>query len=248
MIGECYYISQQLELYKKAADTFEVRHADYFGDREGLDDFTRSTLQGYLDLCRERLGGPQTLVLKNPELSYHLAAVHHLLPAAKLVVVIRDPRDTIASILAVANRHRERGIHSKLTLMGRNMRKLAALYQSYHADLFAHLPALSDRLVLFRYESLMRQPETTIEELARSLGLTIESSDLVGEVDLGAPTAWLDAEKTADRPFLDAFRSPLHRMGISPSRVGAHKEQLSPAETLELQNALRGFNQLMPYW
>ena len=88
--------------------------------------------QSFLQAAREHLAPCTHLVLKNPEMTPLFAEVRELVYEARFLVVIRDPRDTIASILEVAKKQAQAGQTSNFTNIGRDMRRLSQLYNAYY--------------------------------------------------------------------------------------------------------------------
>src|SRR3546814_20373507 len=97
---------------------------DYLGGPKGLFDFTKELLDRLLRETHTRLGQPEALVLKSPELSTYFPHAADLFPEARFVISVRDPKDTIASMIEVGERHRRSGLNSFLAAPGRNSNDL----------------------------------------------------------------------------------------------------------------------------
>ncbi len=66
--------------------------------------FRAETCRGFVKHAWLAAGKPGTLVLKNPELSLHLASLIEIWPGCRIVGCARDPRDQIASEFDVHER------------------------------------------------------------------------------------------------------------------------------------------------
>lgn len=106
--------------------------------------------------------GARYFVDKTPR--YFLIAdfVLKLFPQAKAILLVRDPLDVLASIVT--------------TWGGGRLWLHHALLDLYHGPLLLHQAATKypDRLLRVRYESLVREPETTARAICAHLGLAFE--------------------------------------------------------------------------
>src|SRR3546814_1868167 len=70
--------------------------------------------------------------LKSPELSTYFPHAADLFPEARFVISVRDPKDTIASMIEVGERHRRSGVNSFLAAAGRNIDALSKSYRQFY--------------------------------------------------------------------------------------------------------------------
>jgi hypothetical protein len=92
-------------------------------------------------------------------------------PDARFVLVHRDPRATVASMLKLADQEQSQAAH--VLSYARHWRKSVGFAAHYLAD-----PHLADRLFVVRYEDVVADPATAAEALAGFLGLEPDESML----------------------------------------------------------------------
>jgi LPS sulfotransferase NodH len=101
-----FYIGPQLRIWRKLLDPSvtgrgRVGIGCYLAEEEFLDvvrDYMRALLAGILGPV-----GSGTLFLeKTPAHALHVSEIHQLLPRARFIHLVRDPRDVVASLLAAS--------------------------------------------------------------------------------------------------------------------------------------------------
>lgn len=231
LIHECNYLTSQLRLYRSWAEQADARIGDYFGSAEGLAEHTRALIAALLERFRETIRPGHTLVLKNPELSRFFPDLAMLVPDAKFVVSVRDPRDAIASMLAVSERQRRSGGDDFLANVRDDARKLCAFYKSYYAPVLAAPPALKQHLngrVLFsKYEHLLTRPGETAQEIAAFCDISLAGfdpeSDWSSRIDYAAAA-----------PDPGPWGTLHYGRGLSTEPIGRYRERLSAAQVAEI--------------
>jgi len=245
MLAECQYVTEHMRLHAFWRERYALFLEEYFSAPEELDEFTREIIGRFLARAERRHPSARTLVLKSPDLTAHFPTLGAWFAGAKFVVMVRDPRDTIASILDVAESHRAGGHSTELTALGRNMERLAAYYKSYYAALTEDGGALADRLAIIRYEDFVTDPARTLDLVAQFCGIRLGLEDLDEESRWRGEGAW---ERMEEAPYYGAFWSPLWRRGLSKERVGRYHEQLSPEDVRRIERECEDFNLAFPYW
>lgn len=244
--AECQYLTSLLAAYRSGADRFDLFGRDYFGSLEAYDAFNRRILGEFLAETHRTLGAPRHLVLKNPEITFHFADLAKLLPQVRFLLVIRDPRDTVASMLDVADRHAERGVASPLAALGRDMKKLSGLFLRYYANPYAHPDRFANRLMTMRYEDLIASPEPTLARLSQFTGIALEPRALAAP-DPESVSAGLKKVET-DPAFSGAFWSKKWMKDLSGDSVGRFREKLSAAEIATIEAECASFGRSFRYW
>lgn len=244
MLGECQYISGLLDQHAYLARRHAVLLKDYFDSPAAYDAHMRGLVADFLDRAAARHPAP-TLVLKTPEITRHIPTLADWFPDLRFVVMMRDPRDVIASILDVADRHRAAGSASPLLAYGRDMRRLADLVLSYYAPLAEAGERLIGRVFVQRYEALVSDPAAALPPLAAFTGLALEPAHLAA-VPEAMRAAGLQAVQRDG--FVRGFVTPLMSEAPSATQVGRHRTRLAAAEIAAIEARCAGLNRLAAYW
>ena len=134
-IGEVQYLTRMVGSYRWGKQVFSEFLGDTFETPDDFKQFNQHWLGDYLKRTRERFAPCTHLVLKNPEMTQVFPEVHELIDDVKFLVMIRDPRDTIVSIMEVARKQLEAGQKTQFTEMRNDMQQMSTLYGSYYERL-----------------------------------------------------------------------------------------------------------------
>jgi hypothetical protein len=237
---ECQYLTEVLMPYVSRRRQFDRFVSDYFGTRERFAAHARLIVEDFLAAARDTLAPGRTLVLKNPELTPAFPALADLLPQAKFLVSLRDPRDAIASMIVVAERQRAARQPALGDAAQRDIPALCARFRSYYAAVVRHGDKLSGRILAVRYEDLVRDTDRVVRILQDFTRLALDGFDANAPWrDLAAPDE--GAAETSPTPW----RSELNGRGLSPDAIGRHAEILTTEEAnlvaAELSDFARSF-------
>lgn len=224
LIEECSYLRHLVASYAFGRDVFPYQTRDYFASPADLRSFSAGGLRHVLTHLRERHGCAD-LVLKEPLLTPLLPALKELLPEALCVVALRDPRDTIASMVRVLERHVREGRRSELARIGRDPVGLARHWRGFYEPLLACQASdfVRDTL-LVRYEDLVESPAQTADNLRAFTGLALAN------FDPDAPWSNSQMDFASPQKQTSAWTSPLYGQGVTTARRGAWSEVLSDDE------------------
>ena len=93
---ECTYLSKLLKVYKSEKDIWPLHPYDYFDSRQHFRAYHRRIIVNYMNYIRSRWGGGM-IVQKQPVMVKCFPELLELIPSSKFLVMVRDPRDAIAS-------------------------------------------------------------------------------------------------------------------------------------------------------
>jgi hypothetical protein len=179
-------------------------------------------------------------VLKSPDLAYHFSLAARLLPEARFILVVRDPRDIITSIVRVAERQRAAGSASALVELGRDMERLSDLVLSFYVDSYDNVQLLQGRLYVVRYESIAQGDPAVLQALGRFSGLTLD-----GRPAALAPETW---QRLRQDQLVGAFWSSGWEEGTTKARTGSYTEYLDPTEIAIIEQRCARFARSFQYW
>lgn len=220
-IHEAQYFTQLVHLYGYARRTFDRFLCHYFRNLDELSAYHADLMFGFLDQTLRRYSPAKHLVLKNPEMTPLFPEICNLLTDVKFIFVVRDPRDTIVSMLDVAQRQEEQGSDTNLTRMVGSVEQLAARYNWYYAALTGAPNDIFDsRRIVIRYEDIIKNTDSVVEELAAFTGLPLRGFD--------ANAGWRTLVDFNDADLIkEPFHSVLRGKPLSASRIGRYADQLT---------------------
>lgn len=236
--SECQYLTRLVATYARWRQRGDRFVTDYFGDMPGFDAFTRRMVNDFLDVARATLAPGRVMILKHPELTALFPPLAALLPEAKFVVSIRDPRDIVASLLAVGERFEQAGNKAVGFPAGRDMRRLAAHIRSYYAPISRAVMdrtlRLGQRVRFVRYEDMIRDTDAVLRGLESFTGLSLAGFD--------RNAAWRNlegADSEASHALRQPWRTEFHGRGMSADSIGRWAEVLSLEEARQIEQHCR---------
>jgi Sulfotransferase family len=218
-LPECTAITEIFRLYQYFAANPDPRYRAILGEPPKM----RDKFRRVMDILLEGL--PSSAVLKDPNLCLYLNSLAELRTHARVIIVIRDPREVIASFMEV---RRKQGAGTTVAeAINVVMPHYIAIEQT------SAIPGL-EALIIKYADVVVRDPDTIrrIESFA------------------GKPVS-LDAESGYAFDRSDAFISDLYGKPVSGTRLGAYAGQLTVHEISEVENAFAGiiarnFPELIP--
>jgi hypothetical protein len=195
-----------------------------FCDRDAINASFGRLIESLLYPAMQRHGASY-ISEKTPSNVLEFEALLEMLPGAKFVEVVRDPRAVVNSMLSVAGRHRQKGLeppdsiatlHDAIQTLVKHINAGFAAYQKH-----------PDRVFRLKYEDLVLSPEATTRKLFDYLGIEWDSRVL----SPGKAThAALDQARVADGGlwdaaggFFDLFDTSLNAW---EDRLGEHPKAL----------------------
>lgn len=236
LTDECQFLTALLDFLVTWRQRFDWLK-DFYGTPEGYEAYAKATVDAFLRASLETQRPARTIVLKHPDMIVHFPRLADWYDQAKFLVIVRDPRDTIASILDVAGRHGEAGVPSHIARMGRDMGKLSHFYKAHYVEALQS-PNCRERMLVVRYEDLVNRPEAALTALSQSLGLTLSA-------DLMPPDRF---DRRARDAYVAAFWTRLRAEPPSPTSIGRHRRSLLADEIAAIESHCADFNRGFRYW
>ena len=223
LIPEAQWLGRLFFLYKWSMRNFSTLQQHYFRDKDDCTDFHRRICLDFLKMTAERYGNPTTLVLKDPDLATSFRPLNEFVPNSKLLVMVRDPRDTISSILEAKTKFEEKGNSFPFPFHGRNMRQYSRFYNSCYGSLGNK--ALRRKMMFVKYEMLTTNPAPVIDGLREFTGIQLDG------FDPNQDWAMDGAAREHFKPgIFDEFRTDLFGKALTDVRVARYKSDLTDDE------------------
>jgi len=231
LIGEAQLITRLLEVWRWAGDNFDAFVKYSFPTATTLRHYFSAMIAAYEAATRDRFPDARHIILKNPGYSYFARDLVELVPDAKLLISVRDPRDQVASDLEVGVRELEKGIEN-CAAADRNVLAYAQGFKRFYDPILKASNEFPDRFIFVRFEDMLLDFDTTLDRLNCFTGMTKNLFD---------PTkAWprveVDLETVRESPFF----SPFYMQPLEPGRIGRYRRSLNDAEIAEIERECRG--------
>lgn len=167
------YFRMLMETYQAGKLDFERATRRCFGSTIGYRRFNADIARRFLDTCAARNAQPRHLLLTDSRLTVYFPEIFELLPDAHFILVVRDPRDLIAGLLEPQPALQQAGVSH--IFQRRHMRQLCQYVRGFYQPVLrCQLSGFRQRLCVFRYEDLVRKPQTIKTQLQASTGLRLD--------------------------------------------------------------------------
>lgn len=246
-ISESWFLSDIMRLYRWNLTRYDVRHADQFGNVRNFRELIWLNIRQYLSMVSIKYNDPEVLVLKHPELTYYFSELSRHFHNFRFVVIIRDPRDVIASVMEVAERHRRNKIISPQTELV-NIKKHCDNYIAYYLDVLKNEENFRNRLIFVRYEDFMKDPGRELQRISQLAGLRYDTERATGFLPEHAAAQNFNKEAREKDPFSGAFWSELYTKPLSTDRISRYKDLLNEKQIEEIERRLDLFGNRFNYW
>lgn len=237
MLGEARYLSELLRVYRSIVRSTEI--SSYFPSREKFTEFHQRSVLAFLQQSVNHLGKPSTLVLKDPNFAHLLPELLYLIPGARVIILARDPRDTIASMKKVNEKALE--MYGKPALP-QSVPQLCRHFLSFYRSALhpKNQEQFKENVRVLRYEDLVENTNDTLAKLGSFCGIDLSDVDTSSELASGN----INYKEDKD---VSPWWSKNYGLPIQSSSIGGFKESLSEDEILEIEKACEGFMSLFGY-
>ena len=233
MIMEVEYLRDLVRAYARAKSDWNSKTKDYFDSPDSLRRFHSKFTGEFLKNTASRYDDAQHLVLKEPRLTILFPDLFELLPAARFLIILRDPRDAIASMVEVGRRMQDEG--KIFSFQKRDMAQLSAYFKSFYAPVLNTKDAeLRAQTYLIRYEDLATDPVAQLPGLREFAGLNLDLR-LSDQSQADSVSHRMLRTKQA------AWRTESFSRPLNPSSIGRHRTILSPKEIREIEKHCQDF-------
>jgi len=225
MLPECTFITRVIQYYHDLVSfSDKARFQAYAVSNEHLATILEPSIEKFVLTAHSHFKNlsHRNLILKDPDLSIYVDYISYFFENPKVVCMIRDPRDVIASFLEVRNRQ-----GAKETL-----NSLVALVYNYYWRVSQSAMAQQGKIHFVRFERIVDLDEHEFLALENYLGYKI------GRTGFQKTSFTIDK---SDPTYSDNYGNPI---------ISSHVKStvLSDGERTQIQDAFAGYNQVYNWW
>ena len=246
-ISESWFLSDIMRLYRWNLTRYDVRHADQFGHVKNFRELMWLNIRQYLAIVSVKYNDPEILILKHPELTYYFHELARHFQNFRFIVIVRDPRDVIASTIRVAERHKKNKMLTPQTRLA-GIKQHCDSYVAYYLDVVKNIEYFGSRLIFVKYEDFMNEPDKQLQRITQLAGARYDKKRAVEFLPEHASAPNFDKKTREEDPFSGAFWSDSYTKSITTDRIGRYKEVLDDMQVNEIEQRLQGFGKRFNYW
>ncbi|MCP4171573.1 MAG: sulfotransferase [Fuerstiella sp.] len=240
-VFESSFLRQLVCCYSEARSNFNNNHKSYFGDLQGLRNFNCGVVQAFLEQVNVRLGNHSHLILKEPHLTLVWPHLYELVPQAQFLMIVRDPRDVIASMVQVGARQKAAGQYYEF--VNRDMPRLCRHFLSFYEPSFSVQDEnFKNQLAVVHYEELVNDPKQMLQEIASFTGISFDQIDTEQTPDTGHVQP-----QTTTSALYSPWVTEVSGQKLSKGRVGNYLNVLTPSEVAQVEEHCSEFFEWFGY-
>jgi len=224
-IAPARYLSDQFHIYRRYLGSDSLFVEDYFPGRSGFIHHMRTLVKLVLDSAWEQAGRPPTLAIKAAELSSVIPLVAEVLPEARFIISVREPKDTITSILKVGERQRHFGLRIKSPRAKRDIGKLCKTYNAAYLPSLRAARRIAEQLLYVKYEDVSLDGDAAMEPVWSHCGI---SPGNVARTEEVRRTSHFEA--ISKHHYWRTYLTELSGRLISRASVNSHRQMLTSDE------------------
>lgn len=240
LLRETHYFRHIIETYIHSKDSFaSLEDYHFFTDAAELRDYNAHWATDFLERIRKRHPPANHVVLKSFMLTPLMPVVHELIPDAKFLISVRDPRDVIASMFEVAEKQQAQGKSSRFP---RDPEQRCLEYLATYGPCVTTRDESFRRNILFvKYEQLVQRPMEVLDQIRRFTGLSLDNYN--------PDTNWSPGKRDflKERASGDPYINDLYGKAVSSSRIGRYRDTLTRKELSIIEQECMGVFQIFGY-
>jgi len=246
-LSESWFLHDLFNLFEWNMQRFEVRHQDQFGHPQQFAELIKLNLRYYVEMVSAKYSEPEVLIFKHPELTRHFGAIRQIAPEMRFLVIVRDPRDVIASIKRVNVRHQQTGTWSPHGSF-KTMTEFCRFYSSYYDHVITKRASFGDKLLFVRFEDVVNNPIQTFARISAFSGALYKGDEMTRFTEDHAAAKNFKKEIRLKDPLSGPYWSDLYTKNLSPESIGTYQQTLKASEVKEIQTLLKGIGSSFAYW
>jgi hypothetical protein len=222
------FIADFLQLVRRYRNEESAFATDYFQSPDDLFLAASQFVEARLHDAWVHSGMPPCLVLRTVEIAAMLPLVADLLPEAKFAVSVREPKDTITSILNVGAKQKLLGIRHNALTSRRDVGRLCKTYNRAYLTIVRKRRSddqFHNRIVFVRYEDAVANAAEALAEVWQRFDLRPGSGTLSADPITRPSIAQISIHR-----FWRSYRTDLSEAAISARSVGSYRSALKTSE------------------
>lgn len=227
-LPECTLLTQQVELYGRTLHYCDPQRFNaYFANKQNLQAYYRENVARLLNQIAAINQSPNAdiLVLKDPGLSLYLDELKDIFPPYRLIVLVRDPRDVLASMKNVMYRKQKQW----------DVQDSSTQLFSYYHKIGDYQQRADQDCLIVRYEDMVAGKIAVLRDFLNQPVL----QNLFRDSNIATVRDQLSTT--------DPFYSDLYLQPTTQKKVGSYKEILSADEVRHIEFVYSGVMQRWGY-
>lgn len=238
-MGESAGFRSMMQTYATMVQRFDDESIFHFGSRTALDEYYAAMVRMFLSHTLTAHAPATSLVMKEPHLTMQFPLLHRLVPQSRFVMIKRDPRDIVVSMLKVGEKLAAEGTkHPYNTHSAGRLAESAAQFYRPVLAAMGQNAAFKNRTYWVDYQELVTSTETVIDKLRGFTGLKLELFDPEDPTKRTLPQK-VESRKKSKRA--QPWNTDLMKnKGISDASVRAFEQKLSEEQIAEIEKSVGG--------
>lgn len=233
-IGECLSLRHLLQLLRSLKQNHGNETDLYFGSENAVDAYASNTVRSYLSHTLSTNAPASSLVLKEPHLTMLFPWLWHLVPESRFIMIKRDPRDIVASMMRVGEKFAQK--KQKHLFNSGDVAAMAQAAQKFYIPVInaaKKSPAFRSAVTWVSYEEFVANPAEIIDALRKQTGLKLELFDPEDPTKRIHPSRKEARKKNEQlKPWITDV---MHGQAISQSRSGRFQEKLTEEQIAKIE-------------
>lgn len=236
--AEAKFLGHYLKAFHDSKLKFESENRQFFDSYADFQEKNRQFFDGIFVRLAER-HGVKTLNFKYPLLTRYFPEFLELYPQTRCVLMVRDIRDIVVSLLQVGERLLKMNVDTTHKIQ--NLKQVTAYAHGHYEALYDLLQDehCREQVLVVHYEQLVSNPEAVLERLRNFTGLALHKFD---------PTQdWAYYERYHPTEFNQAWISALNGKPISKTSVGQYRRKLTKEQIWLIEKNTRRYFEFFGY-
>lgn len=222
-LAEASYLRMLVQAYQQGLDDFDHDTSSYFATPADFQNFNAGLVYSFLNRSLAQFPTAHSIVLKEPHLTPLFPHLFQLVPEARFMISMRDPRDTMASMIEVGKRMQQQG--QQHFFQQRNIETLSNYIKTFYAPtLNSKDSEFRHNILVIRYEDLIRNTTDVKQALGRFCGLSMDFDEQTN------PNINNHQDSQDNQPRYQPWVTANNDKSINDSSIGRYKSVLTDDE------------------